>query len=141
MFFLLMPVATASLSLTLVQAPESSRTVTYYANNPYVREKVLKQCYDDPGHLAFNPDCVNAKKGDIADAVKKRSGLFFHGQVPSPDYYSWDHQQRAAALGICRHMTAARRASYGHTCEDAEASIEADQRRVSGVLPPAPNLQ
>ena len=26
------------------QAAESDRTVTYYANNPYVREKVLQQC-------------------------------------------------------------------------------------------------
>lgn len=123
------------------QAAESDRTVTYYANNPYVREKVLQQCYDDPGHLQFNPDCVNAKKGDIMDAARKGAGMFFHGKVPSPEYYSWDHQQRAATLGICRKMTAARRAAYGNRCEDAEASIKADQQHVSGSLPQVPTVR
>lgn len=123
------------------QAAEPDRTVTYYANNPYVREKVLQQCYEDPGHLQFNPDCVNAKKGDIMDAARRGAGTFFHGKVPSPEYYSWDHQQRAATLGICRHMTASQKASYGGRCEAAEASIEIDQRHESGSLPQAPAIK
>ena len=91
--------------------------------------------------LQFNPDCVNAKKGDIMDAARKGAGMFFHGQVPSPEYYSWNHQQRTATLGICRKMTAVRRAAYGHRCEDAETSIEADQQHVSGSLPQVPAVR
>ena len=117
------------------QAAESDRTVTYYANNPYVREKVLQQCSNDPGHLQFNPDCVNAKKGDIMDAARKGASMFFHGQVPSPEYFSWNHQARSQVLATCRNITAQRRASYGTYCDAAEASIESDQRRVTGSLP------
>ncbi len=144
MKLVLLPLAIIAASATLAHAQpaaESDRTVTYYANNPYVREKVLQQCYDDPGHLQFNADCVNAKKGDIADAARKGAGMFYHGPVPSPGYYSWDHEQRAATLGICRKMTAARKAGYGHRCEDAEASIEADQQHVGGSLPQVPTVR
>jgi hypothetical protein len=38
-------------------------------------------------------------------------------------------------------MTAARKAGYGHRCEDAEASIEADQQHVSGSLPQVPTVR
>jgi hypothetical protein len=122
-------------------APASDRTVQYYTNNPYVREKVLEQCYDAPLRLQNNPDCLSAKKGEIADEVKKGSDLFFHGKVPSPEYYSWDHQQRAAALAICHRMTAAQKAAYGGRCEAADASLANDQRQATGSLPLAPNLQ
>jgi hypothetical protein len=119
-------------------AAASDRTVQYYTDNPYVRERVLQQCYNDPGHLRNNPDCVNAKKGDIADAAKQGAGTFFHGKVPSPEYFSWDHQGRSQVLASCRHMTPAQKAKYSPNCEDAEASIEADQRRATGSLPPVP---
>jgi hypothetical protein len=141
---LLIPMAAIAVSATLAHAQpaaESDRTLTYYANNPYVREKILQQCANDPDHLQFNPDCVNAKKGDIADAARKGAGMFYQGQVPSPGYYSWDHQQRAATLGICRKMTASQKARYGHRCEDAQASIETDQQHASGTLPPIPTVR
>jgi hypothetical protein len=140
----LLPLAAIAVSATLAHAQpaaESDRTVTYYANNPYVREKVLQQCADDPGHLQFNPDCVNAKKGDIADAARKGAGMFYHGQVPSPGYFSWDHEQRAATLGICRKMKPSQKVRYGGACEDAEASIEADQKHASGTLPQVPTVR
>jgi hypothetical protein len=116
-------------------APEGQRTVSYYRDNPYVREKVLEQCANDPGHLQFNPDCVNAKKGDIADAARKGEGMFFKGKVPSPEYFSWNHQARSQVLTTCRNITPQRRASYGTFCDAAQASIESDQRRQTGTLP------
>ncbi len=121
--------------------PASDRTVQYYTSNPYVREKVLEQCYDHPLHLQSNPDCVNAKKGEVADVGKADQNLFFHGKVPSPEYYSWDHGQRGHALAICHHMSAAQKAAYGGRCEAAEASLENDQRQATGSLPTAPLLQ
>lgn len=48
--------------------PEDRRTANWYASHPSFMRQLLVTCRDDPGHGALNPDCVNAKHGEMIEA-------------------------------------------------------------------------
>jgi hypothetical protein len=63
--------------------------IDWYMANDDARKTVIATCDNDPGHLANDPDCINAKKADNqvgVDNVKRGmdntvqgAADFFHG--------------------------------------------------------------
>jgi len=110
--------------------PESQRTVEWYASHPSERTQVRRICLNDPGHLAMSPDCINAKRGDLAAAIgpSRRGGQGVDLSDPdTPEYWTKRPADRAHKLAYCNRMTpeAAARA----TCRPAQQSLLMEQQR------------
>lgn len=79
------------------------RTVSWYADNPQARARVQLACLDDPGHLANDPDCVNAQQASVEVALRHFRTL--DGAKLGPDdpaFWSADPQSRHNRLIMCR---------------------------------------
>ena len=70
---LLLPVA--AIAQDVVQQPlttppsqvvtsDQDRTISWYIQHTTERKARIQVCDNDPGHLANDPDCINAKKAD-----------------------------------------------------------------------------
>ena len=81
---------------------EERRTVTWYADHPQERASVQLVCLDDPGHLAGNPDCVNAHEASVEVALRE-ARLRTGAMDPSkPAFWSRDPNNRRNKLLTCR---------------------------------------
>jgi hypothetical protein len=51
-------------------------TISWYMANTDARKATIARCDNDPGHLANDPDCINAKKADNQAGLDNfKSGL------------------------------------------------------------------
>lgn len=112
-------VAVALLLSTAVPAkaqllpPEDQRTVEWYRTHPAERAQVRRLCLNDPGHLAMSPDCINAKRGDLAavagptrrDATGRNTTGIDMSDPDTPEYWTRRPDDRTFKLGYCKRMT------------------------------------
>jgi hypothetical protein len=54
------------------EAPEVTRTVSYYRENAEERQQMIERCADNPGTLGRTPNCVNAKQAELRDVPSLR---------------------------------------------------------------------
>lgn len=101
--FFLLPVLAAPLPATAQDAAQKTppRTVTWYADNPQARAQVELACIDDPGHLANDPDCINAQQAGVEVALRdvKNHGVILDPRDPA--FWSSDPQNRHNYLLMC----------------------------------------
>lgn len=91
--------AAAQLSTT----PQSSRTASWYANNPGALSAVLGACRNDPGHGWNHPDCMNASQANVI--LAQREARRHVDQTPPTDPSYWrarPDQLRMQALTCSR---------------------------------------
>jgi len=78
------------------------KTVTWYADHQQDRARRQLVCIDDPGHLALDPDCVNAQQASVEVALRQartRTGTL---DPRKPEFWSSDPQTRRNKLLMCR---------------------------------------
>jgi hypothetical protein len=78
------------------------RTVTWYADNPQARARVQLACLDDPGHLASNPDCINAQQASVEVALREARSRTAAMDPSSPAFWAADPEARRNKLIMCR---------------------------------------
>jgi len=110
--------------------PESQRTVEWYASHPSERSQVRRICLNDPGHLAQSPDCINAKRGDLAAAgipTRRGSQGIDMSDPDTPEYWTKRPADRKLKLTYCSRLTAEEAARA--TCRPAHQSLLLEQQR------------
>lgn len=91
------------------------RTVSWYADHPQARAQVQLACFDDPGRLGRDPDCVNAQQGSVEAALREARSRTGTMDPNDPAFWSGDPENRLSQLMMCRrtpnidHCNAARR--------------------------------
>ena len=126
----LMSIATPAKAQLL--PPENQRTVEWYRTHPTERAQVRRLCLNDPGRLAMSPDCINAKRGDLAAAVRSpRQGLTGSdmSSPESPQYWTSRPSDRATTLAYCGRLTG--EAAVRFYCGPARQSLQMEQRGAS----------
>ena len=91
--------------LALVASParaEERRTVSWYADHPHERASVQLACLDDPGHLAGNPDCVNAHEASVEVALREARARTGTMDPRKPAFWSNSPEARRSKLLVCR---------------------------------------
>ena len=112
--------------------PENQRTVEWYASHPSERTQVRRICLNDPGHLAQSPDCINAKRGDLAATLNSGRGSagVDTSNPNSPGYWTKRPNDRATTLAYCGNMTPESAAKF--YCGAAKRSMQMEQRPGAG---------
>ncbi|HYH36775.1 MAG TPA: EexN family lipoprotein [Azospirillum sp.] len=83
-------------------SPPAPRTVSWYADHPQARAQVQLACFDDPGRLGRDPDCVNAQQASVEVAlreVRSRTGTM---DPNDPAFWSNDPGNRQSKIILCR---------------------------------------
>ncbi|MBP2307501.1 EexN family lipoprotein [Azospirillum melinis] len=93
------------------------RTVSWYADHPRERAQVQLACFDDPGRLGRDPDCVNAQQASVEVALREARSRTGTMDPNDPAFWSNDPQTRQGKLIMCR-----RTPSLDH-CEAAKRSL------------------
>ena len=109
--------------------PESQRTVDWYAAHPAERAQVRRACLNDPGHLAHSPDCINAKRGDLAAAAgstREGDSDIDMSDPDTPEYWTRRPADRAFKLVYCDRMTPEHQAAA--KCDIPRKSLLAEQQ-------------
>jgi len=83
-------------------SPTPPRTVSWYADNPRVRAQVQLACFDDPGRLGRDPDCVNAQKASVEVALREARSRTGTMDPRDPAFWSSDPETRKSKLIMCR---------------------------------------
>ena len=96
---------------------QERRTVTWYADHGQERASVQLACLDDPGHLANNPDCVNAHEASVEVALREARARTGTMDPRKPAFWSADPETRRNKLIMCR-----RNPELDH-CDVAERSL------------------
>lgn len=78
------------------------RTVSWYADHQQQRAQVQLACMDDPGHLANDPDCVNAQEASVEVALRAARSRTGTMDPRDPAFWSADPQTRRNKLLMCR---------------------------------------
>jgi hypothetical protein len=78
------------------------KTVTWYADHQRERAQRQLACIDDPGHLALNPDCVNAQQASVEVALRQARSRTGTLDPRKPEFWSSDPQTRRNKLLMCR---------------------------------------
>ncbi|QCG93079.1 hypothetical protein E6C67_03815 (plasmid) [Azospirillum sp. TSA2s] len=110
----------AVLALTvLIPAPSgvaaAPRSVGWYADHPQERAQVQLACFDDPGRLGRDPDCVNAQQASVEVALRQARARTGTMDPNDPEFWSNSPENRKSKLIMCRrtptldHCEAARR--------------------------------
>jgi hypothetical protein len=102
--FFLLPVLATSLSATAQDAAQKTppRTVSWFADHQQERAQVQLTCMDDPGHLANDPDCINAQQASIVVAARDAQDHIGKFASNDPAFWSAFPEARANKLIICR---------------------------------------
>lgn len=98
------------LALTLAAGPAAAqgspaagpRTVSWYADHPQARAQVQLACFDDPGRLGRDPDCVNAQQASVEVALREARSRTGTMDPNDPAYWSNDPESRRGQLIMCR---------------------------------------
>ena len=115
----------ALLALALAAGPAAAqgspaaepRTVSWYADHPQARAQVQLACFDDPGRLGRDPDCVNAQQASVEVALREARSRTGTMDPNDPAFWSNDPQTRQGKLIMCR-----RTPSLDH-CDAAKRSL------------------
>lgn len=113
----------ACLALALAAGPAAAqgspaaepRTVSWYADHPQARAQVQLACFDDPGRLGRDPDCINAQQASVEVALREARSRTGTMDPNDPAFWSNDPENRLSQLMMCRrnpnldHCDAARR--------------------------------
>ncbi|SMF42860.1 hypothetical protein SAMN02982917_2162 [Azospirillum oryzae] len=113
----------ALLALALAAGPAAAqgspaagpRTVSWYADHPQARAQVQLACFDDPGRLGRDPDCVNAQQASVEVALREARSRTGTMDPNDPAFWSSDPENRLSQLMMCRrnpnldHCDAAKR--------------------------------
>lgn len=100
----------ALLALALAAGPAAAqgspaagpRTVSWYADHPQARAQVQLACFDDPGRLGRDPDCVNAQQASIEVALREARSRTGTMDPNDPAFWSNDPGNRQSKLILCR---------------------------------------
>lgn len=99
----------ALLALTLAAGPAAQgspaagpRTVSWYADHPQARAQVQLACFDDPGRLGRDPDCVNAQQASVEVALREARSRTGTMDPNDPAFWSSDPETRKSKLIMCR---------------------------------------
>lgn len=129
--FCLLSLVVAGLGPALGQAgeqglPPEPRTVSWYADHPRARAKVQLACIDDPGHLAGNPDCVNAHQASVEAALRKARSRTGNPDPSDPAFWASSPDNRLSQLIMCR------RNPRLDDCDAARRSLEIEAGQAGG---------
>lgn len=106
--------------------PPEPRTVSWYAEHPQVRARVQLACIDDPGHLARDPDCVNAHQASVEAALREARTRTGNPDPSDPAFWIDDPANRRSKLNMCRRTP-------GLTnCDVARRSLEIEAGQAGG---------
>ena len=99
----LLPILAASLPAMAQDAAQKTppRTASWYADHPEARAQVELACIDDPGHLANDPDCINAQQGGTEVAIRNARNHGANLDPRDPAFWSDDPQNRHNYLLMC----------------------------------------
>ena len=119
----------AVLALTvLIPAPSgvaaAPRSVGWYADHPQERAQVQLACFDDPGRLGRDPDCVNAQQASVEVALRQARARTGTMDPNDPAFWSNSPENRKSQLIMCR-----RTPTLDH-CEAARRSLLIEAGRV-----------
>ncbi|WP_109105434.1 EexN family lipoprotein [Azospirillum sp. TSO35-2] len=78
------------------------RTVSWYADHPQTRAQVQLACFDDPGRLGRDPDCVNAQAASVEVALRDARSRTGTMDPNDPAFWSSDPENRQSKLILCR---------------------------------------
>lgn len=100
----------ALLALALAAGPAAAqgspaaepRTVSWYADHPQARAQVQLACFDDPGRLGRDPDCVNAQQASVEVALREARSRTGTVDPNDPAFWSSDPGNRQSKLILCR---------------------------------------
>lgn len=100
----------ALLALALAAGPAAAqgspaaepRTVSWYADHPQARAQVQLACFDDPGRLGRDPDCVNAQQASVEVALREARSRTGTMDPNDPAFWSNDPGNRQSKLILCR---------------------------------------
>ena len=100
----------ALLALALAAGPATAqgspaaepRTVSWYADHPQARAQVQLACFDDPGRLGRDPDCVNAQQASVEVALREARSRTGTMDPNDPAFWSNDPGNRQSKLILCR---------------------------------------
>ncbi len=100
----LLPVLATSLSATAQDAAQKTppRTVSWFADHQQERAQVQLTCMDDPGHLANDPDCINAQQASIVVAARDTQDHIGKFAPSDPAFWASFPELRANKLIMCR---------------------------------------
>lgn len=111
----LLALALAAGPVAAQNSPSAPRTVSWYADHPQARAQVQLACFDDPGRLGRDPDCVNAQQASVEVALREARSRTGTMDPNDPAFWSSDPENRLSQLIMCRrhpnidHCDAARR--------------------------------
>lgn len=115
----LLPAALALALTSLMPVPAGAagepRSVSWYADHPQERAQVQLACFDDPGQLGRDPDCLNAQKASVEVALRQARARTGTMDPNDPEFWSNSPENRKSKLIMCRrtptldHCEAARR--------------------------------
>ena len=99
----LMPILAAPLAAMAQDAAQKTppRTASWYADHPEARAQVELACIDDPGHLANDPDCINAQQGGTEAALRDAHNHSVILDPRDPAFWSSDPVTRHNKLLVC----------------------------------------
>lgn len=88
----------------MAQGPSATppRTVSWYADNPQARAQVQLACFDDPGRLGRDPDCINAQQASVEVALREARSRTGTMDPNDPAFWSSDPENRQSKLILCR---------------------------------------
>lgn len=100
----------ACLALALAAGPAAAQgsaaaephTVSWYADHPQARAQVQLACFDDPGRLGRDPDCVNAQQASVEVALRQARSRTGTMDPNDPAFWSNDPESRRGQLIMCR---------------------------------------
>ncbi len=100
----------ALLALALAAGPPAAqgspaaepRTVSWYADHPQARAQVQLACFDDPGRLGRDPDCINAQQASVEVALREARSRTGTMDPNDPAFWSSDPETRKSKLIMCR---------------------------------------
>lgn len=78
------------------------RTVSWYADHPQARAQVQLACFDDPGRLGRDPDCVNAQQASVEVALREARSRTGTMDPNDPAFWSNDPENRQSKIILCR---------------------------------------
>ena len=123
-------VSIAVLTATAMAQPlpfDGQRSAQWYADHPVERAQTRRACLTDPSRLGPTTDCVNANRGDAADALRRGSAGQNMSLPSSPDYWTQRPADRAVKLAYCSRMTPEHQARAD--CGPARDSLVQEQQR------------
>ncbi|CAO3441204.1 EexN family lipoprotein [Azospirillum endophyticum] len=83
-------------------SPSAPRTVSWYADHPQARAQVQLACFDDPGRLGRDPDCVNAQQASVEVALREARSRTGTMDPNNPAFWANDPENRQSKLILCK---------------------------------------